>query len=117
MNKNLYISLVLFLLIIAAITTLFLCQEYNWLFSFSIAAIFTISGNLIGQFVSKRVQVAKYILHRLGGWLFIAIICSVFCRFLIADIAIRNILIITINMFSALGIILYVLHSKETPAH
>ena len=113
MNKKLIIPLLSFLLVIAGFTTLLLCKEYNWLFSCSIATMFTMSGNLIGLFVSKRIYVAKPTLKRLGGWLFPAILCSILCRILITDIAIRNISIVAINIALALSTVFYIMHSVK----
>ena len=107
MNKKLIAPSNFFLLAIAGFTTLLLCQEYNWLFSCSMALMFTMSGSLIGELVSKRVQVAKPPLQKLGKWLLAAILCSVLCYVFMTDITIRNIFIVVINVTLALSTVFY----------
>lgn len=79
MKKKLIAPLIYYFLAIAGFTTSLLCQENNKLFSFSMALMFTMSGSLIGELVSKRVQVPKPTLQKLGKWLLAAILCSVLC--------------------------------------
>ena len=85
----------------------FLCEENSWLFSVAVAAVFTMGGNLIAQFATKRVQISKLSLQKIGVCFLGAIICSLGCRFLIIDIIVRNTSIIVINLILALGTVLY----------
>lgn len=107
MKKKLIAPLIYYFLAIAGFTTSLLCQENNKLFSFSMALMFTMSGSLIGELVSKRVQVPKPTLQKLGKWLLAAILCSVLCYVFMTDITIRNIFIVVINVTLALSTVFY----------
>lgn len=113
MKKKLIAPLIYYFLAIAGFTTSLLCQENNRLFSFSMALMFTMSGSLIGELVSKRVQVPKPTLQKLGKWLLAAILCSVLCYVFMTDITIRNIFIVVINFILWLCTVFYILYSVK----